>query len=202
MNLNCKTKRIPKDLRSCYATDTTTYNLWVWSNRIVFWGKILFWVLLVIGLFDTINQIRTISEIEELPSEALLALIVSYGGAVPSLFEVIITNMFLWFVYAVLEYYASRILALLVDSLASIVHNTRITADVALYQQAQAEGYSEPIPVAQPTAESVTPSASAPQASPRPHTIIDPTTNTWRCAHCDESNPRSALYCKNCGKYR
>jgi len=167
----------------------------------------LFWVLLVIGLLDTINQIRTISEIsklfsEELPPEELRALIASYGGAVPSLFEVLITNMFLWFVYAVLEYYASRILALLVDSLASIVHNTRITADVALYQQAQAEGYSEPIPVAQPTAESVTPSASVPQASPRPHTVIDPTTNTWRCAHCDESNPRSALYCKNCGKYR
>ncbi len=198
-------KRIPKDWKSCYESDAITQNLWVWCERIEFWGKILFWILLIVGIFDTIQAASEASEMKNLIGDATTEEMRSYvletGFQIPNVWETMVDRLLVWLGYAALEYLAYHAGALLIGALASIEQHTKISANIALYTRAKEENVwnDEPNDVISST-KILAP--KEPSAPPHNHVVFDTKTNTWRCSKCDEINPRTALYCKNCGQYR
>ncbi|MBR5223524.1 MAG: hypothetical protein IKV81_05120 [Clostridia bacterium] len=142
-------KKIPKDFKDCYKTDSITKNLWLWCERLEKWGKILFWILIVIGVIDTImagiNAHQLIEEIGAETVEEIREASAELGIEIPTVFEALVNNLLSWTLYSFLEYCAYHILALLIGSLASIVQHTKITANISLYNSAKAEGVREDI---------------------------------------------------------
>ena len=136
-------KRIPTSFKDCYKTDAITQNLWVWCERLEKWGKILFWALIIIGIINTITStidshqfLKQIGAdtIEEIRKESA-----KLGMEIPTVFETLVHNLLLWTFYAILEYCAYHVLALLVGSLASIVQHNKISANISLYKAAKDE---------------------------------------------------------------
>ena len=128
-----KKKRIPKSFKDCYRTDSLTNNLWEWCERLEKIGLFLFWVIIVVGVISTIVACaETVNAFGGL-SGAEIRYLQESGTEIPNVFIVFIKNALLWALYAFIEYFTYHVLALLVGSIASIVQNTRITADLALY---------------------------------------------------------------------
>ena len=100
-------KKIPKSLKECYASDSVTENLWIWCERLETIGK----------FFAIITVIATII--------TGIALAESTDGIS------IVIAIFAAPIAAFLEYISFHIVALLVGSLASIVQNTKISANIA-----------------------------------------------------------------------
>lgn len=140
-------KKIPKNFKDCYKTDSITKNLWLWCERLEKWGKILYWILIVIGVVDTIiagvNAHQFIEEIGAETVEEIREASAEMGIEIPTVFEALVNNLFSWTLYSFLEYCAYHILALLVGSLASIVQHTKITANLTLYNSAKAENIAD-----------------------------------------------------------
>lgn len=116
-------KKVPKSLKECYATDNVSSHLWSWSNWLELWGRRVFGILIIVGIILTIG-------------EAIIAAD-AYEDLV---FLSMISSLITWGWYAFLEYCAYHVLSLIIASLATIVQNTRITANVALYNVAKDEG--------------------------------------------------------------
>lgn len=132
-------KKIPKDFKDCYKTDNVTNNLWIWCERIERWGFRICIALLIIGLITIIsNAVETAQLLEQygLDLDELREFSIDYGVEVKSVFETVIEDTTTWALYCFLEYCAYHTLALLVGSLATIVQNTKITANVSLYKYA------------------------------------------------------------------
>lgn len=110
-------------------------------------GEILFVLLIVIGIIDTViagvNAHQVIQEIGAETIEEIREASVELGIEIPTVFEALVDNLLSWTLYAFLEYCAYHILALLVGSLATIVQNTKITANITLYNSAKAEGFTD-----------------------------------------------------------
>ncbi len=139
-------KKIPKDLRECYKTDNVTHNLWVWCERLEKWGFRICIALAIIGIFTIIkNGIETAQLLDELNIDLNEITVVSaeYGIEIKSVFEVVIEGILIWTFYCFIEYCTYHVLALLVGSLATIVQNTKITANITLYNSAKAEGITD-----------------------------------------------------------
>ena len=136
-------KKIPRNFKGCYKTDSITQNLWLWCERLEKWGYILFWILIVIGVIDTIiagiNAQQLIEQIGAETVEEIREASAEMGIEIPTVFEALVNNLLSWTLYSFLEYCAYHILALLVGSLATIVQHTKITANIALYTTAKAE---------------------------------------------------------------
>ncbi len=116
-------KRVPKDLKSCYETDSLTKNLWSWCEKIEKLGSFLFWTIILVGL--------------------VVAILISVEASSESgFFIAILITLF----YAFLEYCAYHIIALLIGSLASIVQHNKITANISLYKVAKEEGFVDDEP--------------------------------------------------------
>lgn len=144
MFLGNQEKKIPKDFKECYKTDSITQNLWLWCERLEKWGKILFWILIIIGVIDTIiagiNAHELIEQIGAETVEEIREASAEMGIEIPTVFEALVNNLLSLTLYSFLEYCAYHILALLIGSLASIVQHTKITANVTLYNSAKTEG--------------------------------------------------------------
>ncbi len=134
-------KKIPREFKECYKIDSITENLWLWCERLEKWGKILFYILIAIGIIDTIiagiNAHQFIESIGAETVEEIRKASAELGMEIPTVFEALVNNLFIWILYAFLEYCAYHVLALLVGSLASIVQHTKITANIALYNSAK-----------------------------------------------------------------
>ena len=177
-------KKIPKNLKECYETDSVSANLWGWSLWVEKWGRIILFVILAIGTFSTIGV--TIEAVE-IDSDAW--------------FLVLLSSALTWALYAFLEYCAYHIISLLIASLASIVQNTRVSANVALYNTAKVDGFpdEETAPSA-PVAAKVHEKRSSVLTNLAQEKAYDE--NSWRCKECGTPNPADKTICKNCGKYR
>ncbi len=140
-------KKIPRNFKDCYKTDSITQNLWLWCERLEKWGYILFRILIVIGVIDTIiagiNAHQLIEQIGAETVEEIREASAEMGIEIPTVFEALVNNLLSWTLYSFLEYCAYHILALLVGSLATIVQHTKITANIALYNSAKTEGVSD-----------------------------------------------------------
>ena len=102
-------KKIPKTFKDCYKTDNVTNNLWLWAERLETIGIVL---AVIVGIAAFIIGIVMFEDSDG------GSLLISFLGAP---------------VAAFLEYISFHIIALLIGSLASIVQNTRISADIALF---------------------------------------------------------------------
>ena len=111
-------KEIPKSFKDCYANDQITDNLWQWAKNLETIGRIFAIVSGIVVLFFS------------------LILIVPTSGA--SLIGILVAP-----IIAFLEYVSFYVIALLVGSLASIVLNTRITANINLFKYAQENGIND-----------------------------------------------------------
>ena len=176
--LNSENK-IPKSLKECYASDNVSNNLWCWSEWLEVWGSRFLVILIIIAIISTIAQAVQVADI----NEDLVSLTV-------------ITSTATWALYAFIEYCIYHVLSLLIASLATIVQNTKITANVALYNVAKNEGLL-----------SEKPENSAPVAVKQStgYSLSNERTNTngsWICKECGTKNDTSKLYCSDCGKYR
>jgi len=125
-------KKIPKNIEECIKQDLVSKNLWEWCKKLEKWGKILFWVLIIGGLFLSINS----SIIEE---EIIVS---SWVGETTEIretfsFEIFIPLFLNSILYAFIEYWIYHIITILIGALASIVQNTTINSNIALYNAAK-----------------------------------------------------------------
>lgn len=127
-----QSKKVPESIDECMKVDPITANLWLWCERLETLGKALFWILLVVGV---IASFAVSTDFEELMRYGLED---AFNGSM--LFE----SLFQTALYAFLEYCAYHIIALLVGALASIVQNTKVSADLALYASSQDSNYHAP----------------------------------------------------------
>ena len=115
-------KKVPTSLKECYESDTLSQTLWKWSDWLKIWGRRVFLLLIVVGAAFTLSDV------------------IDPVGFYGSPFLVLIRNILGWGLYAFLEFCAYNILSFLLSALASVVENTKITANVALYNAAKKEG--------------------------------------------------------------
>lgn len=124
-------KEIPRSVDDCIKPDLVSTNLWEWCEWIEKWGKILFWVLLIGGLVLSISgsivekQVVVKEATRWSEAEKEIRTTFDFERFIPLLLDTIL--------YAFLEYCVYHVIALLIGALASVVQNTRISANVALY---------------------------------------------------------------------
>lgn len=127
-------KEIPKTFEDCYKTDYVTKNLFGWADRIERWGFFLLILIIIFGIINTIfTGITTYQEVDVLGSS---------DDATISTILAVLTSLFTCALYAFIEYCIFKAISLLINALASIVKNTRITAKVALYKFANENNIS------------------------------------------------------------
>ena len=116
-------RKIPKSLQRCLETDPVSANLWRWCQRLESLGLFLFWAIIVAG--SIIAFTTAFVETGE-------------GRYADTEFDfwLFVFNLAKTALYAYLEYIVYHVLALLIGSAASVVQNTKISADVALYRAA------------------------------------------------------------------
>lgn len=199
-------KKIPRNFKECYETDSITRNLWSWCEWLEKWGKILFWVLIIGGLILSIFS--SIVEKEVIVREASY-----YSDAETEIrktfnFEFFLSSLFDTALYAFLEYLAYHLIALLIGSLATIVQHTKITANITLYNSAKAEGISddyegksdeEPKETVENDANNLEQNNFSEILSKIPDSNIG---STWECKNCGSKNPQNSISCKTCGNYK
>ncbi len=118
-------KQVPKTLDECVQPDRVSTNLWVWAERIEKIGVIVFVFLIVFGIINTISTgITTYREVDAIGigDEAAVATVLA-----------VFTSLFSTALYAFIEFCAYHAIALLIGALASIVQNTNVSANLALY---------------------------------------------------------------------
>lgn len=112
-------KEIPTDLSQCVQGSPVASNLWVWAKRLETLGKVLFWLILIFGLIETAGMIDTVK---------------STRAEEAQVFDLVFSQIVKYTFSAFIEYCAYHVLALLIGSLASIVQNSKVSADVALLE--------------------------------------------------------------------
>lgn len=204
MFLGNQEKKIPKDFKECYKTDSITQNLWLWCERLEKWGFRICIALAVIGIFSIIsNGIETAQLLDKLNIDMneIKTASTKYGIEIKSVFEVIVEEIFRWSLYCFLEYCAYHILALLVGSLATIVQHIKITTNISLYNSAKAEGitddYEEECEEKQE--DNTKQSDYSKTLSKIANSKIG---TTWECKKCGAKNPQNSISCKTCGNYK
>lgn len=171
-------KQIPKNLSDCTRSDATIDNLHLWAYRLEDWGKAFFYVLIVVGILSTIISTVQMIDVNE-----------------DAIFTTFLSSLINWALYAFIEYCAFHVLALLISALASITHNTSISANVALYEAAKNAPANEKAPSA-PSA----PKHNNADVISKMATKTQSTGAMWECKYCLSYNKHEANFCKECGQ--
>lgn len=113
-------KSVPKSFEECYKKDNVSTNLWQWGERIEKLGRIFFFILIIAGpvisaVIGAYDEEYGEFDWDDFNFGAYFLTLLSYA------------------LYAFIEYCVYHVLALLFCSLASIVQNNNITANIALY---------------------------------------------------------------------
>lgn len=172
-------KEIPKALTDCTKQDPTVSNLHAWAERLETLGKALFIIIIVIGIISTfVDGVTTYEYLEAIdPFGRDRQQLADAGIEIPNVFDVVVSSIIRWSLYAVLEYCAYHVFALIISALASITQNTIITANVSLYDAYQ---------------KYIAPTTTTEEAPPK----------MWVCKSCGTQNKDDYGQCKKCGKYR
>ena len=184
------TKPIPRSLQECTYPNEAAYNLYAWAERLKAWGQKLLYVLLVIGLISSIIDAVNIAEVNE-----------------DQAFTVFLASAFSWALYAIIEFCAFHVLALLVNALATITQNTAVTANVALYESSLNHPYSvypsQQAVMQQPVAKTQTTNMHGSVAPyPQAHPAAPVAPDMWVCKNCGTKNKNAYGQCKKCGRFR
>ena len=163
-------KKVPKNFKECCKTDNTSLNLWTWCERLETWGQFLFWFIIAGGVISIIASMIN----EQMTTDLFIITVVETG------------------IWAFVEYCAYHVIALLIASLATIVQNTRISANIALYHEAKAEGFIKEEPKSASTVkQSTTVSPDKPVSA-----------EAWSCVKCGRKNPAGTNICSLCGQIK
>ena len=185
---NKDSKRIPKSLSECTQLSEPTKNLYTWAEQLECWGEWLLYALVVIGIISTLSATFEMADIND-----------------DLVFSTLLTSAVTWALYAFIEYCAYHALALLLNALATITHNTAITANVALYEASRnrdssaSEQHDSSIPCSASSAQPTDIANTAPHA---PYSGTSNSPGTWVCTGCGTHNSMNYGQCKKCGKYR
>ena len=170
-------KPIPHSLASCTTPDPTATNLHIWAERLESWGRCLFIFLIAAGVI--ISLICGFSTADAY-----------YRDAVPAFIGAFILSAASFALVAFIEYCTYHVLALLISSLACIVQNTIISANVALFSASQEFGSDES------SFEADVPETDIPDETPAAPS------SGWICKSCGQHNKQTAAFCVACGKDR
>ena len=197
------TKTAPKTFDECIRIDAVSENLWTWSERLERLGKILFFILIIVGIIATCaTAIETQELLDEIYNYSSRVELAKAGIEVPSVFDVVVSSLWKWGLYAFLEYCAYHILALLIGALASITQNTIISANIALYKASQ----NRTTPVSTQTSAGIVssnPSVQVPKPNAVQYVNHGPTpVGMWTCKNCGTHNSLNYGQCKKCGKFK
>ena len=149
-------KQIPKNFKECYDVDQITANLWQWARNLETIGKIF---AIISGIITFISGIVMMGTTE---------------GA--SIIICIIAP-----ITAFLEYISFHITALLIGSLASIVLNTRIIANINIFKYAQENGINDNVD--DKTNNAIINNFINSNVQPQDETLKK-ITHSWRCQNC------------------
>lgn len=199
-------KKIPRNFKECYETDSITRNLWLWCERLEKWGKILFWILIIGGFIMAIWG--SFGEKEVIVREASF-----YREAETEIrktfdFNIFVSLLFDTALYAFLEYCAYHLIALLIGSLATIVQYTKITANIILYNSAKTEDVTDDYEGKSEEEEKNTTTAPIAEEPKSDYSEIlskidtDTATKPWECSNCGVSNQHNSIYCQVCGNHK
>lgn len=121
-------KELPKTIDDCIRSDSITSNLWVWAERVEKIGSIVLAFILIVGIIDTITVgidtyqgLTIFGEVSD--------------GAVAATVFAILTNIFLFALYALVEYGIYHAVALGIAALARLVQNSNIRTNLKLYEK-------------------------------------------------------------------
>ncbi len=174
-------KTIPKNLEECYETDNMTRNLWVWAERLEQWGLAICVLMAIIGVIEIISTGIQVAEILDDYNNNEYT---GYYSVSDAVFDCLLN----WVFYCFLEFCVYHMLALIVGSLATIVQNTKINANVALYNAAKDDGEQSAKDDGEQSKKDDRENANIPQSKP---------THKWlcKCGKMITSTP-----CPYCGK--
>lgn len=140
---------IPQNLDQCKQRDNVSSGLLEWANTVISIGQAIMAIVLIFGIFSIIEVLPLLEEIFEGELEYFVAFLTP-------VISCILSAVGVFFVY--------QATALLLRALASIVYNSHVSANVALYS---ANGGVSAAPVAQPAAQPVV----QPVAQPAPQQV-------------------------------
>lgn len=126
---------IPQNLDQCKQRDNVSSGLLEWANTVISIGQAIMAIVLIFGIFSIIEVLPLLEEIFEGELEYFVAFLTP-------VISCILSAVGVFFVY--------QATALLLRALASIVYNSHVSANVALYS---ANGGVSAAPVAQPAAQ-------------------------------------------------
>ena len=126
---------ISQNLDQCKQRDSVSSGLLEWANSVIGIGQAIMAIVLIFGIFSIIEALPLLEEIFEGELEYFVAFL---------------TPVITCILSAVGVYFVYQVTALLLRALASIVYNSHVSANVALYS---ANGGVSAAPVAQPAAQ-------------------------------------------------
>ena len=115
---------VPKSVTEVLAPSSVSRNLWIWARRLEKWGQILFWLIILGGIVMMIVNKELYNEV--ITSRYDKETVFNWGALLNDILNIAL--------YAFLEYCVYHVLALLISAAASVVQNTKVSADMALYQ--------------------------------------------------------------------
>lgn len=122
------TRKIPKTLNECVESDKTSSMLMSWAKRVRRWGLVLLWLIGIFGIIDSIS-----AGASTFLDSAISSVFDGGGSSIFSTVMSVISSLFSYALYIFIAYCVYTIIALILEGFASIVQNTAITANLALY---------------------------------------------------------------------
>lgn len=117
-------KKIPTKLNECIEPDGVSKNLWKWVKAFENLGKILLYCIIIIGVISTISDSVSAYQIGS---------IISDDAATLSAFFSALKTGGIFSVVALVEYLIYNAIVLGISALASLVQNTNISTNLAIY---------------------------------------------------------------------
>lgn len=161
---------IPRDLNDCCSADSTSRELWRIAEKVESWGVFLLIGIIILGLIISVGTATTANEM--------------FDG---SAFSAFMYSAIIWIIIAIIEFIGYHLIALFIRAVASIVQNTRVSANVALYTTYKSERINPVI--------NTPPTPPAKKAKTDEETVITPEPPIPPISYTDEE-----IICPSCGK--
>lgn len=183
-------RRIPRNLNECCQTNEVSEKLFSWSQKIEILGGIFCFVLCLVGIIATIWQTYIAVEVTRIDEDLI--------------FITVVSSLCKWGLYAIVEYVVYTAVYMLIDALASIVHNTTVSAQVAVYSASR--NYGETNEESNTVKNAAEKTAKTKEKTGYSLSELakekDESQEIWYCTECGSKNYGKNQFCKDCGTYR
>ena len=177
---NQKKPSIPTSLQECTQTGRIVAHLYDFAQKLEARSNLVFSIFLSVGIICTILEAVSLIDVNE---DAIL--------------WTAFTSIVMWIIYSTIAWSLCRFTAMLINALASITENTKITANVALWEASKKEPVSTPAEQKQPQKQVEAPVAPAKPAAPKVETTFHGD-GSWTCGKCGQTNLALRTPCWRC----